>query len=48
MQVCIIVCLLSVCFSVGGSLHQLVPKLPVFVNYFIEETIMGLAKFFSQ
>ena len=37
----------SFIFSVGGSPHQLVLKLPVFINKFIEETVMGSADFFS-
>ena len=43
-----IIWLLFVCCSVGGSPHQLVLKLPVFINKFIEETVMGSADFFSR
>ena len=39
---------LSVCFSVGGGPHRLMFKLLVFVNKFIEETVMGSADFFSR
>jgi hypothetical protein len=41
-------CCLFVACSVGGSPHQLVLKLPVFINKFIEETVMGSADFFSR
>ena len=34
--------------SVGGTPHQLMLKLPVFINKFIEEAAMGSADFFSR
>jgi len=40
--------LLNVQFSVGGSPHQLMLKLPVFINKFCEETVMGSTDFFSR